>query len=439
MNDPALSKLPPHSIDVEEYLLSSMLIDPDAINNISARPEHFYKPSHQIIFKAMLELLKENNPVDIVTVTEKLTLSGKRELTGGASYLSRLIDICPISTNPEHHCKILKEKYDLRRLIEISSNVISKSYDQTSSSIEILEESQKEIMEIGQDVSGTANVSDIVFTVIEKLETLKGNIGMLSGIPTGFRYLDSHTSGLQDSDYILLGARPSMGKTALALNIVKRAAIDCTPTLIFSLEMSKEQLTQRLIAEIASVDLMKFISGSLSDEDWGKVNAAASKVHQMPIFIEDNSGIGAEQMLSIARKMKLKHNIKFITIDYIQLLKGWNGQGQGPKAEISRSIKLMAKSLKLPVLALSQLNRSLESRENKRPIISDLRESGSLEQDADVIMFLYRDEVYKPETEHKGIAEIIIRKNRQGKTGTIKAGWVPEYTRFYNIEKKFKN
>lgn len=437
MNDPALSKLPPHNLEVEESLIASMLIDGESTSEITARPEHFYKPANQIIFESMLELVKENSPVDILTVADKLKSRGNLSVVGGVSYISNIIDNSPVSVNPEYHCKILKEKYDLRRLIEISNNVINKSYDQRESSIDILEESQKKIMEIGQDVSGTSTVSDVVFTVIEKLETMKNNFGMLSGIPTGFRDLDGHTSGLQDTDYILLGARPSMGKTSLALNIVKRASIDCTPTLIFSLEMSKEQLTQRLIAESASVNLMKFISGNLTDAEWKQVNSAASKVHQMPIYIEDNSGISAEQMLSIARKMCLKHKIRFIVIDYIQLIKGWNRDGQGSKAEISRSIKLMAKSLKLPVLALSQLNRSLETRDNKRPIIADLRESGSLEQDADVIMFLYRDEVYKKETLEKGIAEIIIRKNRQGKVGTIKAGWVPEYTRFYNLERKF--
>jgi replicative DNA helicase len=374
-------------------------------------------------------------PVDLISVSEKLRTTGKLEESGGVSYLARLTDECPSSPNPEYHCTVLKEKYDLRRLIEIASGVIEKSFSQLVNPVEIVEQSQKELMGIGCDISDLKSVSSVVHGVIDKVESLQNNPRALSGLPTGFRDLDALTSGLQDTDYILLGARPSMGKTALALNICKNIALNGAPVLFFSIEMSKAQLVQRVLAEQAEINIMKLISGNVNGSEWEAINAAASILHDLPIYIEDKPGISVEEIISTARKMKLKHGIKFVCVDYVQYIRGWNKDGQGPKAEISRSLKYMAKSLNLPVLALSQLSRNLELRSDKHPINADLRESGTLEQDADLIMFLYRDEVYndKEDNPNKGIAEIIIRKNRQGKTGTVRAAWIGKYLRFSNL------
>lgn len=434
MKTDQFTRVPPHNIEAEESILASMLWDGEAVAEIYALPEWFYKPSHQEIFRAMSEISANGGKVDLVSVVERLKKNGKLEEVGGAAYLSRVAD-CPIAGNNEYYCSLLKEKFDLRRLIEISTRAIEQSFSQTASPIEIVEQSQKKIMDIGQDTSGVKSVSHVVHGVIEKLELLRQNPGALSGLPTGFRDLDAHTSGLQDCDLILLGARPSMGKTALALNVCKNIALNGYPVLIFSIEMSEDQLVQRLVSEDASLNLAKIISGNLSKDDWGAINASASIIHDLPIYIEDKAGITPGEMISIARKMQLKHGIKFIAVDYIQQVKGWNRDGQGSKADISRSLKLMAKSLKVPVLALSQLSRALETRSDKRPINADLRESGSLEQDADIIMFLYRDEVYNTDENNpkKGTAELIIRKNRQGTTGTIHTSWIGKYQRFENL------
>ena len=427
-------RIPPHNIDAENCILSSLLLDQEAINEVTARPEYFYKPCNQIIFAAIITLHNKNMPVDSVSVADFLKKTGNLENAGGYTNISKLIDY-PISANIEYHSGLIKQKYDLRRLIEISRNVIEQSYAEAENPVEIIEKSQREIMEIGQDITGTTSVSCVIRSVVEKLEMLRDNPSQLSGLPTGFRVLDFHLSGLHDSDLILLGARPAMGKTALALNICKNIAESGYPVLIFSIEMSKEQLGQRLMADDARINLTKIISGKLKQEDWESINNSASIIYDLPIHIEDKAGITVEEMLSIARKMKMKHGIRFVCVDYIQLIKGWNRDGQGSKADISRSLKLMAKTLDIPVLALSQLNRDLEKRSDKRPLVSDLRESGSLEQDADIITFLYRDEVYNDDENNpnKGKAEVILRKNRQGTIGTVFLTWLGEYQRFENM------
>lgn len=432
-----IAKLPPNDIYAEQSVLSSILINSDYLAESTLLPEHFYKPAHINIYESILSLSRTGNPVDIISVSDELKRIGKLESVGGITYLSNLIDSTPISPNIEYHCKIIKEKSDLRKLINVSSVVINKCYDGGERSVEILEESQKQYSDIGEQISDKTNASDLLLDVFKDLEELKDTIGSMSGIPTGFRDFDKHTSGLQDTDFILIGARPSMGKTALMLNMIKRAAVNCYPVLVFSLEMSKKQLIHRLLSDLSSSNLMKFKSGNFSDSDWSNINSAATKISEMNIHIIDTPGLSVEQIISISRKMQMKHGIKAIYIDYIQLIKGWSKEGQAPKVEISWSLKLIAKSLNIPLIALSQLNRSLESRAgDKRPIISDLRDSGALEQDADMIVFLYRDEVYNkdPNNPEKGTAEIIIRKNRQGSIGTVKVGFIPEYTRFYDFE-----
>lgn len=428
-------KLPPNDILAEESILASVLVDSDSMSEIDIQPAHFYKPANVVIFECMLFLAKNGTQIDIVSLSDALKTLNNLKKAGGVAYLSRLIDSCPISPNLEHHCNIIREKHDLRQLIKISATITNKSYEQTESSVDIFEASQKEFLEIGTKTTVVTSVADAIQGVFSGLEELKGNIGSISGIPTGFRDLDEHTSGLQNSDLILLGARPGMGKTSLMLNMIKRAAVNCYPVLIFSLEMSKESLIHRLLSDLSSTNLMNFKNGNFEDREWDKLDKASSRISEMNIHIDDRSGLSVSEILSTSRKMKMKHNIQAIYIDYIQLIKGWVKEGQASKVEISWSLKMLAKSLNVPVVALSQLNRSLESRQNdKRPVVSDLRDSGALEQDADIIMFLYRDEVYNKESSHKGKAEIIIRKNRQGSIGTIEVGFIPEYTRFYNLE-----
>lgn len=429
-------KLPPHSVDIEESILASILIDSDSIHEANIVPDSFYKPAHVLIYSAMVELQSENKPIDILSVSEHLKLKGDIEAAGGVTYLSRLID-CPISPNMEYSCSILRKDYDLRKLITISADIISCSYDNQKKPIEILEAAQKEFHDIGASTSGTSNMKDVLNDTISGLEILMENKGRISGIPTGFRDLDRHTSGLQKTDFILIGGRPAMGKTSFVMNIVKNAIINIYPTLVFSLEMSKYQLTHRFLSDLADVNGMNFRNGNFSTSEWKRINTASTRLFDLPLHINDDSGLSAEQILSISSKMVRKNKIKLIVIDYIQLIKGWNRDGQGSKAEISRTMKLMAKSLNVPVICLSQLNRSLEIRKDKRPIMADLREAGALEQDADIISFIYRDEVYEKNSTDKGVAEILIRKNRQGSIGTVKVGFVPEYTRFYNLERDF--
>lgn len=423
--------VPPHNREAETSILSSLLIDNESIVEINARPEWFYVPKNRTIFGEVLDMINENVSVDIVSLSERLRATGKIESCGGMSYIASLTDF-PQSINLSYHCGILKKYYDLRRIVSMSHDMVKASMDDTGNPVEIVERAQREMLNIGQNIESVSHISDVMHGLMDKIAYMQDRRGEPSGIPTGFSYLDHHTSGFQDSDMILLGARPSMGKTALALNICKNIAFNCYPTLVFSLEMSKEQYAQRLLAECSSVDLRKIVSGGIKKDDHGMISNSASIVSDLPLFIEDNTNLTIDDMISMARKFKVKHGIRFICIDYIQLIRGWNKDGQGPKADISRSIKLMAKSLNLPVLAISQLNRSCEGRDNKRPHSADLREAGSLEQDADLIMFLYRDEVYKPTESNKGLAELIIRKNRQGTIGTINLTWIGQYQRFAN-------
>lgn len=772
-----LSKVPPHNIEVEEALIASAILDPESLNEISVLPEYFYKPSHQLIFKAILDISSSNDIVDLITVSEKLRSNKKLDEAGGVTYLSKLLDGAPMAPNYEHYSKILKEKYDLRQLIKISADIIEKSFDQTKSTIEIIERSYKRMMDLGNDVSDTVSVRDVVPGVVEKIETLMQNPGMLSGLSTGFKDLDDHTSGFQDTDLILLGARPSMGKeltmctdiimsdgstkkmgdikifdevasvdgnksfvtgvfdqgikpiyeikfsdgrsckagldhqweviyrdwkgprvlttnqlieklkfkryknrlyiprhsgdfghnldlpihpyllgvligdgglsssinlttsyshilekikpylwdcslvrqgngityriqykkghknpikielkklglsnkrsyekfipeiyltaskkmrlelirglidtdgtvektgamtystssfklandfvrlarslgayvsmserntkytykgsklngrksyvifisckyykefvsiphkknrikkqrsnrnlnvesikfigneecrcisvshdrclylvndyivthnTALSLNICKSMALNGIPVLFFSLEMARDQIMQRMLSDEASINLSKIRSGNLSENEWSYLNNASSIIYDIPhLYINDVSGLTSSEIISKSRKMFLKHGIKFICIDYLQYVKGWNEKGQEPKGEILRDLKGLAKYLNIPVMALMQLNRSLEARADKRPILSDARDSGNIEQDGDLIMFLYRDDVYKPEgKEPDNRAELIIRKARQGRTATAHLLFEGKYQRFTGINRE---
>lgn len=433
-------RIPPQNVEAEQSVLGAMLLDNDIISSVTAHitAKDFYRKDHAVIYETMIEMYNDSITIDIITLSEKLSAAGKLEQVGGTVYLSDLADHVPTTVNAERYAKIVEEKALLRSLIKASSGIMDKSYDATDEAMAVMEYAEKEIYDImsGRERSDFAPVSDVVLSTVSHLEELYKNKGKLSGVTTGFTALDRAFSGLQNSDLILLAARPAMGKTALALNMALNAAtIGKVPTAIFSLEMSKEQLVSRLLASQGLIEGMKMRDGSLDDEDWIKLSNAISVLSEAPIYIDDTPSIKVTDIRSKCRKLKMEQGLGLIVIDYLQLMESTSKEGrQAQVAEITRSLKILAKELNVPVVTLSQLSRKAEER--NRPMLQDLRESGSIEQDADVVMFIYRDDYYHPETEEKGVAEIIIAKNRHGEVGTQKLGWIPQYTKFMNIDYK---
>ncbi len=427
------TQMPPAVVHMENSLLSSIIIDSSYMVDCDISDYHFYDQQNRELFSLLSKMHMQGTQIDFGTISEvvlKPDYSGRINIT----FLSQICD-CPFSPNIEHYCEKIKEKHDLRQIIQISHKCISDAYDQASDAHEIIERSQKEIFEIGETTKKTVFLDDAVLTTFEELEELYKNDGSISGVPTGFKGIDRITSGLQKSTLTLVGGRPSMGKTAFAINIVKHAIKMGFPTLFFSIEMSTSQLVHRLLSDSGGIDLSSFNNNKAIKENWGRATDAASDLDNLPLYIHEEGGLTVEKMFSISRKMIRKNGIRLIVLDYIQLLKGWNKDGQGPKAEISRMLKMMSTNLKVPIIAISQLNRALESRSDKEPIMADLREAGSLEQDADMIMFVHRAEYYdlEPKPENHNKATILIRKNRQGMTGKFDIGFLKEYTRFYDL------
>jgi replicative DNA helicase len=435
------SKLPPQNIEAEESVLSAILIDNDTLTDIAdlLKPIDFYKPSHQMIYTAMAELYNKNEPVDIVTIVNHLKEMGKLEEVGGAAYLSRLMDTVPITVNAGYHGKIIHDKASLRRLIEKSSEIIHKCYDEQGNTDDIIDFAQNAIFSVADNTlkKTFTHVSELVISNINTLEERQNNNSEYSGIPSGYRQFDALTSGLQNSDLIILAARPSMGKTAFALNIARNVAIDENKQVaVFSLEMSKEQLSMRLLTAEARVNSERFKTGMIGEEDWQKVTEAAGIISDAPLFIDDSPNLTAMEIRAKSRRLKMDKGLSLIIIDYLQLMKGPSLKDRKDLeiAEISRSLKSLAKELNIPIIVLSQLNRMVEQRTDKRPLMSDLRESGAIEQDADIIAFIYRDEVYNKDENNpnKGKAEIIVAKNRNGAVGKAILTFIGKYTRFEN-------
>ncbi|MBU1170793.1 MAG: replicative DNA helicase [Proteobacteria bacterium] len=441
IQDPVLTKLPPHSIEAEESILSAILIDNDTLTDVAdiLKPHDFYKPSHQIIFKSMSELYSKGEPVDLVTIVNHLRESGKLEETGGAAYLARLMDSVPITVNAEYHARIIHDKASLRRLIEKSSEIIHRCYEERGDVADTIDFAQTAIFNVADNKlkPSFSHLSELINLNINTLEERQNNNSEYSGIPSGYKQFDALTSGLQNSDLIILAARPSMGKTAFALNMARNVAIDENKLVaVFSLEMAKEQLSMRLLTSEARVNSDRLKTGMIGEDDWQRVTEAAGVISEAPIYIDDSPNITAMEIRAKARRLKLDKNLALIIIDYLQLMKG---PSMGDRrdleiAEISRSLKSLAKELNIPIIALSQLNRMLEQRADKRPMMSDLRESGAIEQDADIIAFIYRDEVYNKEENNpnKGKAELIVAKNRNGATGKAHLTFIGKYTRFEN-------
>lgn len=440
--DPSLYKIPPQSIEAEESLLSGILIDNNTLLDIVdiISPEDFYRSAHQKIFSGIVELFSKNEPVDLVTLTNALKERGNLEEIGGATYLATLVDTVPLAVNAKHYAKIVHDKASLRRLIERANEIAKECFEDRGNVDEIIDFAESSIFEISKNKHKQAfyPISEIIDGNIETLEERQGNKALVTGVPTGFTRLDNLISGLQKSELIILAARPSMGKTALALNIARNAAVDANvPVAIFSLEMSKEQLSMRLLCSEARIDSSRLRGGFFSMEDWRKLTDAAGVLSDTSIFIDDTPDISGMEIRAKARRLKMEKDIGLVIIDYLQLMKGRMSAERRDLeiSEISRSLKALAKELGVPVMALSQLNRMLEQRNDKQPRLSDLRESGALEQDADVVAFIYRDEIYNSDENNpkKGTADILIRKNRNGPIGEATLTFLDSYTRFENL------
>ncbi len=440
--DPSLQHLPPQNIEAEESLISAVLIDNATLLEVLEvlSPEDFYRTAHQRIFNAMTELFGRSEPVDLITLTNKLKENSHLEEIGGAAYLSRLLDTAPAAVNAVHYARIVHDKACLRRLITKSNQIVQKCFEDSGDIDELLDFAEHTVFEIAENKIRKSfhPLSELIETNIDHLEERQGNRTLITGVATGFNALDSLTSGLQPSDLIILAARPSMGKTAFALNIARNAAVDHgTPVAVFSLEMSKEQLSMRMLCAEARVDSHRLRGGFLSNDDWTNLTHAASVLSEAPIFIDDSPDISALNIRAKARRLKSDQQLGLVVIDYLQLMKSHRHSERRDLeiSEISRALKGLAKELNVPVVALSQLNRKLEERTDKRPKLSDLRESGALEQDADAVAFIYRDEVYNKEENNpnRGKAEIILAKHRNGPTGDVPLAFIHAYTRFENL------
>ncbi len=438
-----LGKIPPHNSEAEQTVLGAALLDHvavektvDLLNN-----EDFYFEANREIFDSIKQVHSQNIPVDALTVTEELKKRGKIEYVGGFEYLARLTENIITSKNVEAYCNIIREKSTLRKLISASSEIIEKGYKESDDVQKIIELAESRIFSISQNrgVNSFSQIKDVLMNVFNQLEERAMNKGSLTGITTGYDDLDRMTSGLQRSDLILLAARPSMGKTALALNIAMNAVKTGASVALFSLEMSKEQYVQRIISMESMVESTKLRSGNLDDDDWSRLISVMSTISNYNVFIDDTASVSLFEVMSKCRRLKIEQGLDMVIVDYLQLMTDGGRSGDNRQQEISnisRGLKAMARELDCPVVALSQLSRAPELRNDHRPIMSDLRESGAIEQDADVVMMLYRDEYYlKEESEKKGITDVIITKQRNGPVGTVELAWIGQYTKFGNIQK----
>lgn len=440
-----LGKIPPNDTEAEQAVIGSMLTDKDAVIAAieSLREEDFYREDNKAIYSAILNLYNRSEPIDIITLKSELSAMGKLEAVGGLEYIASLPDKVPTTANAGQYIKIVEEKSTLRSLIKTANELIELGYDPTQEVEQVMDSAEKRIFEVMQkkNQKGYSSIKDILVDTFTQLEQLYNQKQHITGVPTGFADLDYRTAGLHPSDLILVAARPAMGKSAFALNIATNAALRANvPVAIFSLEMSKDQLVNRMLCSEAMVDSNKVRTGKLDEEDWTKLAEAIGPLSEAGVYIDDTPGISVMEIRTKCRKLKMEKNIGLVVIDYLQLISGSNkrnGSREQEISEISRSLKVLAKELNVPVIALSQLSRAVEQRDDHRPMLSDLRESGAIEQDADIVMFLYRDDYYNKESAEKDIAEVIIAKQRGGSTGTVKLYWMGNYTKFVNIERRF--
>ena len=438
-----LGKVPPHDVEAEQAVLGCMLTDRDSV--ISAievlRKDSFYREDNKMIFEAIVNLYSKSQPIDVITVKAELSDMGNLERVGGLEYIAGLTEKFTTSANIDKYIRIVDDKAIHRSLIQTANDLVALGYDETEEVDKIMDMAEKKVFDLSskKNTTGYSSIKDVLLESYGKLEELYNAKGKLSGLTTGFIDLDSKTSGLHNSDLVIVAARPAMGKSAFAINLATNVALKAKKgVVIFSLEMSKEQIGNRILCSEAMVDSNKLRTGMLEDDDWAKLAENLGRLSDAPIFIDDTAGISIMEIRAKARKLHIEKDIGLIVIDYLQLIQGSGNRNSSREqeiSEISRSLKILAKELNVPVIALSQLSRSVEKRDDKRPMLSDLRESGAIEQDADIVMFLYRDDYYHPDTEKKNISEVILAKHRGGSTGTVDLAWLPSYTKFANLTK----
>lgn len=436
-------KVPPHSVEAEQAVLGGLMLDNSEWDNVAniLLPEDFYRAEHQLIYRVMLQQSEANSPIDVVTLVEALNSLGELENAGGVDYLSELAGNARGTANIHAYADIIRERAILRRLISVANGIADSGYNTGGKkAAEVLDEAEQRVFNIADERpqdQGPVFINPLLTQAVDRIDELAGSAGGLTGLASGYKDLDEKTSGWQKSDLIIVAGRPSMGKTAFAMNLVEHAVLNSDkPVLVFSLEMPAESLIFRMLSSIGRIDQTRLRTGQLSDEDWPGFNEAVAKLKDRPLYIDDSAGVSPMEMRARARRIIREHgSIGMIVVDYLQLmqLKGTTENRVNEISEISRSLKLLAREFECPVVALSQLNRGLEQRPNKRPVMSDLRESGAIEQDADVITFIYRDEVYNEDSPDKGIAEVIIGKQRNGPIGTVRLSFLGQFTRFENF------
>jgi replicative DNA helicase len=444
MEEAVVKRILPHSMEAEQSVIGSMIMDPQAIQTASEMlvPDDFYAKQHKLMFEAMVSLFSEGKAVDLVTLKDRLEQNGAPPEISSVEFIRELLGSVPTSVNVKNYANIVKEKAILRNIIRVNEEIANRCYAGHEEIDTVLNDTEKKVFELVQSrgASDFVPIRQVVLNVLDKIEAASKTSGSVTGVPSGFIDLDYKTAGFQPSDLILIAARPAMGKTAFVLNVAEHIVLKKhMSAAIFSLEMSKEQLVNRLFAQQSRVDSNNIRTGNLSDSEWERLIESASEIGNSGLIIDDTSSISIAELRSKCRKYKLENDIQIIIIDYLQLMSG-NGKSESRQqevSEISRSLKGLARELNVPVIALSQLSRAVEGRPDKRPMLSDLRESGAIEQDADIVMFLYRDEYYNKESEDKGIAEVIIAKQRHGAIGTVKLAWLPNYTKFANLERDY--
>nr|WP_144429912.1 replicative DNA helicase [Listeria newyorkensis] len=446
MNVDTLDRTPPQNIEAEQAVLGAVFLQPEALITASEilMPDDFYRQAHQHIFQAMLELSDQGKAVDVVTIYEALASTGKIEDVGGLPYLTELSGAVPTAANLEYYAHIVEDKALLRRLIRTATQIATDSYAREDEVETLMDEAEKNILEVSsrKNVGAFKNIKDVLVKTYDDIEILHNRKGDITGIPSGFSALDHMTAGFQRNDLIIVAARPSVGKTAFALNIAQNVATKTDENVaIFSLEMGAEQLVMRMLCAEGNINAQNLRTGSLTADDWQKLTIAMGTLSNSGIYIDDSPGVRVNEIRSKCRRLQQEAGLGMIVIDYLQLISGSGRNGgenrQQEVSEISRSLKALARELKIPVIALSQLSRSVESRQDKRPMMSDIRESGSIEQDADIVAFLYRDDYYDHESENDGTIEIIIAKQRNGPVGTVQLAFVKEYNKFVNLEVRY--